>query len=175
MTESDSQPTVIRTEGTVPLDPQAAFSLFADDMNSWWPSEVHTLPSETCTILVEPRVDGRWFERSPTGEEADWGKVTAYEPGSRLVLLWQLMPDAGYDPDVDEHPMVNFDPELITELELTFSAADEGGTTVALEHRKLDNLGDNDAADLIRDYLAEGDLAWSATFQKYLEAARQSA
>jgi uncharacterized protein YndB with AHSA1/START domain len=166
---------VIQAEGTVPLDPKAAFALFVDGMNSWWPAEIHTLAVETCTITVEPRIGGRWFERAPTGEEVDWGRVLVYEPDSRLVLSWQLLPDPGFDPEVDDHPLPSFDPDLITEFEATFTAAEHGGTHVALEHRKLENLGTTAGADLYRQYLSEGDLSWTATLENYRQAANSSA
>jgi uncharacterized protein YndB with AHSA1/START domain len=59
--------------------------------------------------------------------ECQWGKVLAWEPPSRVLLAWQITPSFSYDPD------------LVTELDVRFTA--EGrGTRVELEHR-LDGYG----------------------------------
>lgn len=41
-------------------------------------------------IVIEPRAEGRWFERDAEGNETQWGKVLVWEPPSRLVLAFQL-------------------------------------------------------------------------------------
>lgn len=165
----------VHTAVSVPLDPTRAFALFLNGMNSWWPPEIHVLASETCTVSVEPRPGGRWFERSPAGDELDWGKVLVYEPPSRLVLSWQLLPDPGYDPDVHDHPGVRYDPALLTEVETTFSPRDATGTFVALEHRKLENLGTGIAATEIRELLAGEMIGWPAILGQYARFAEQEA
>jgi uncharacterized protein YndB with AHSA1/START domain len=55
--------------------------------------------------------------------------VLAWQPPSRLLLGWQINTRWGYDP------------ELLTEVELTFAATDSGGTLVTLEHRNLERFG----------------------------------
>ena len=67
--------------------------------------------------------------------ETPWGHVLVWEPPARLVLAWQLDGDHRYDP------------ELITEVEITFHPVD-GGTEVRLEHRNLEARFGKKAHDL---------------------------
>ena len=71
------------------------------------------------------------FERDAEGNETRWGKVLAWEPPSRALLAWQLNSQWTYDPD------------FVTEVEMTFAPLDGGGTRVTLEHRNLERFGAN--------------------------------
>ena len=55
--------------------------------------------------------------------------MLAWERPSRLLLGWQVNGDWGYDP------------EIVTEVELTFATAEDGGPLVTLEHRNLSAAG----------------------------------
>jgi uncharacterized protein YndB with AHSA1/START domain len=114
---------------TVKAPPERAFELFAGQMGRWWPKGMTIGESPHADIVVEPFAGGRWFKRSEGGQEASWGKVLAWEPPRRLLLGWQLNSAFAYDPD------------LLTEVELTFEAAGGGGTKVTLEHRNLERFG----------------------------------
>lgn len=112
----------------VRASPDRAFALFAGRMAAWWPKRMTIGAQPFVEILVEPRAEGRWFERDASGAETDWGKVIAWEPPGRLLLAWQIGEGFRYDPG------------LVTELELTFTP-NEAGTRVTLEHRHLERLG----------------------------------
>src|SRR5439155_20279150 len=77
---------------------------------------------------------GRWYQTGIDGSECDTGKVVVWEPPTRLVLAWQITPEWTFDPD------------LITEVELRFTAEGEGVTRVELEHRNLERVGENPEA-----------------------------
>ena len=124
--------------------PARAFELFATRMGDWWPKGKTVGKDPHVAIVVEPVAGGRWFERDSDGVEVQWGKVLAWEPPARLLLGWQLNSEFTYDPD------------LVTEVELTF-APSEGGTLVKLEHRHLERFGD--AAERIAASLAGGVVA----------------
>jgi uncharacterized protein YndB with AHSA1/START domain len=111
-----------------------AFELFTGRMGDWWPRGRTVGPSDHVAIVIEPQVNGRWFERAADGVETDWGKVLAWEPPSRVLLAWQLGVDWTYNPD------------FLTEVEITFIALPHGGTRVNLEHRNLERFGDQAAA-----------------------------
>ncbi len=55
--------------------------------------------------------------------------MLAWEPPGRALLGWRL------------NNAFEYDPELVTEVELTFAPA-PGGTVVTLEHRDLHGFGD---------------------------------
>jgi uncharacterized protein YndB with AHSA1/START domain len=119
---------IVRTV-TVKASPARAFDLFAAHMERWWPAG-HTVAKQPhVAIVMEPRPGGRWFERDADGVETHWGKVLTWEPPSRLVLGWQLNGRWEYDPD------------FLTEVELSFAPAQGGGTLVTLEHRDLERFG----------------------------------
>lgn len=98
-------------------------------MADWWPKGRTVGKNPHVAIIAEPRAGGQWFERDADGEKCHWGKVLAWEPPSRLLLGWQL--NANF----------TFDPDLLTEVELTFTPVEGGGTLVTLEHRHLERFG----------------------------------
>ena len=113
----------------VKADPSRAFELFTTRMGEWWPKGQTPGGKPHVAIIVEPRVGGRWAERDEGGVETQWGKVLAWEPPGRLLLGWQLNGQFAYDPN------------LLTEVELTFAPGEGGGTLVTLEHRDLERFG----------------------------------
>ncbi len=108
--------------------PARAFDLFTRHFGSWWPKGRTPAPSPHVDVVMEPRPDGRWFEVDADGAETDWGKVLVWDPPERLILAWQLT--GGF----------KYDPELMTEVELTFAPSGDG-TRVTLEHRNLERFG----------------------------------
>jgi uncharacterized protein YndB with AHSA1/START domain len=56
--------------------------------------------------------------------------VLVYDRPSRLLLSWQITADWTYDP------------QLMTEVEVTFEPAEGGGSKVTLTHSKLEQYGD---------------------------------
>jgi uncharacterized protein YndB with AHSA1/START domain len=113
--------------------PARAFELFASRMADWWPRGQTIGAAPHAQIIIEPRAGGRWFERDDAGNETQWGQVLDWEPPRRLLLDWQIGTNWRYDA------------ALHTEVELTFVAAEDGGTVVTLEHRNLERFGANAA------------------------------
>ena len=114
---------------TVKASPERAFAAFTANMSAWWPKG-HTIGAQPFeTVVLEPRVGGRWFERAADGAETNWGKVLAWDPPRGLTLAWQISAEWAYDPD------------LVTEVELSFAGQADGTTQVTLEHRKLERFG----------------------------------
>lgn len=114
----------------VPLTPERTFELFTARMTDFWPKEHSINSSEIAAVVVEPRVGGRWFERGVDGTECDWGRVAAWDPPGKLVLLWQLGTDW------------RFTPSLETEVEVTFVEDSPGRTRLTLRHRHLERYGE---------------------------------
>jgi len=117
----------------VKAPPARAFDLLTSQMGRWWPKTHSIGKAPFADVIMEPRDGGRWFERDADGNETSWGKVLAWEPPLRVLLAWQINCDWGYDPN------------LLTEVEVTFVAQD-GGTRVTLEHRNLERFGRDAAA-----------------------------
>jgi len=147
----------VRHAVTVPLAPEAAFSLFTTDFNSWWPGH-HLGEADLEAAIIEPKTGGRWYERGVDGSECDWGEVLAYEPPSRIVLSWQLNGSWQYDADSDH----------ASEIEVTFTPDGPGRSRVQLEHRFFERHGTDGQA--VRDGVgaAEG---WSGLLRLYADRA----
>lgn len=122
-------------------------------MHEWSPAS-HSLTGNRTNIIIEPRVGGRWYEIGEGGAEADWGKVLAWEPSRRMLLAWQL--DASF----------NFDPELITEVEIRFEVTEPGFTRVDFEHRNIERFGAA-APDIFKSL--DGDDGWGGSLQNYVD------
>ncbi len=117
---------------TVELGIARAFALFVDQ-GRWWPVQTHHLAEPPgVTVVLEPFVGGRWFERSADGGECDWGRVLAWEPPHRLLLTFQISPDWGYEPD----------PGHASEVEVRFVAEGPSRTRVEFAHRYLERYGE---------------------------------
>lgn len=126
---------------TVKPPPPRAFELFVTRMQDWWTKGRTIGKSPHVAIVAEPRAGGRWYETDAQGVETDWGRVLAWEPPRRLLFAWQI------------NSRFTYDPQVTTEVELTFTPAEGGGTVVRLEHRNLEGLGVDAAAtsDLLRN------------------------
>jgi uncharacterized protein YndB with AHSA1/START domain len=125
--------TLIRRSVHTKAPPPKAFEIFTRHIGRWWPKGNGVGARPLVEVVIEPGAGGRWFERDANGHETQWGRVLVWEPPGRLVLAWQLNREKRFDPD------------LVTEVELTFTAAVTGGTDVALEHRNLERFGQGGA------------------------------
>ena len=119
----------VRCSVEVKAPPARAFELFAQHMGAWWPRGRTPAKNPHADVVVEPSVNGRWFERDADGNETPLGRVLAWEPPRRLVLGWQLNHEFRYDA------------KLVMEVEILFEALAAGGTRIRLEHRDLERLG----------------------------------
>jgi len=138
----------------VQADVPRAFNAFTAHIGSWWPRSHSVADAPQADVIIEPRQGGRWYERATDGSESEWGKVLLWEPPARVVLAWQL--DAQF----------RYDPTLITEVELRFTALEASQTQVDFEHRYLERLGEGAAA--LRDRLDGG---WLGILEAYRQEA----
>jgi uncharacterized protein YndB with AHSA1/START domain len=157
-----SQATIapVRYSVTVPISAQRAFTLFTEGFNTWWIGH-HIGEAELAEAVIDPRVDGRWYERGVDGTECEWGKVLVYEPPSRLVMTWQLNSDFKYDPDLSH----------ASEVEVRFTESD-GQTTVDFEHRYIERLGAG-ADELAKSVSSDG--GWPAILDLFAQTAAAAA
>jgi hypothetical protein len=143
---------------TVHATPEKAFEVFTARFGDWWPLATHhTGEEDAVTAVLEPEVGGRWYERGASGTESMWGYVTAWEPPTRLVLAWHLTPE------------FRFDPDLASEVEVTFVANDAATTTVTLEHRGFEVYGD--AGQPMRDAVGNETGGWGGIMEEFARLA----
>lgn len=145
---------VVRHSITLDVSQEHAFRTFTNGHDRWWPREFHIGGAEMEEAVMEPRQDGRWYERDVDGGECNWGKVLVWEPPSRIVLAWQITGEWAYDEDI------------LTEVEVRFVPEAPGRTRVELEHRGLDAYGE--ATDQMRDLFDSG---WPGILQGFAAAA----
>lgn len=122
-------PAPVRKTLTVRATPETAFRVFTEGFDRWWPRSHHIGKAELARAIIEPKAGGRWYEVGVDGSECPWGEVLAWEPPGRLLLAWRLNAQWEYDPD------------LLTEVEVRFTALDDGQTRVDFEHRGFERMG----------------------------------
>jgi uncharacterized glyoxalase superfamily protein PhnB len=131
----------------VAVRPSEAFRIFTAEIGSWYLVDEHSVMDHrrTVDIRFEPFVGGRLVDvyDAETGEGCEMGRLTAWEPGRRLVFV-----DARHTETV-----VSFVP-----------TADGTATAVTVEQRGLDSLPP-DEAEHVRRYGWRLLLGWfAATF-----------
>jgi uncharacterized protein YndB with AHSA1/START domain len=154
------QPAPVRKSVTVKADAARAFEVFTGGIGRWWPRSHCIASSPQKDVVLEPKVGGRWFEIGEDGSQCNWGKVLAWEPPARLLLAWQVGADWKYDPN------------LVTEVEVTFTPVEGGATRVDLEHRNLERFGDK--IEPVRSQI-DSPNGWTGILKLYAEAAEASA
>ena len=99
---------VLRKSITVKASPERAFEVFTAEMAGWWPMTTHSIGEENVEhVEIEPRVGGRFFERTKDGVEHLWGTVTAWEPPTPIAYTWH----PGYSTDEQQDVEITFTPE----------------------------------------------------------------
>jgi Activator of Hsp90 ATPase homolog 1-like protein len=95
-----------------------AFATYVDLIGEWWHPD-YTANAETLeAVTIEPRVGGRVYATHRDLGEHDWGTVTVWEPGRRLVHTFTLAQDPAYP----------------SEVAVEFSSRADGGCSVRLAH-----------------------------------------
>jgi uncharacterized protein YndB with AHSA1/START domain len=110
----------------VAVDPDTAFRVFTAELGQWWRRGPRYAfgTRHGGQLVLEPRVGGALLEIGPDGETGAIARVTAWEPGRRVVLAWLG---------------VDLAPAPATQVEITFESAPRG-TRVTVEHRGWDRL-----------------------------------
>ena len=131
----------------VGLNQEAAFRLFTEGLNKWWPLATHSVGEEQAeTCVFEGHEGGRIYETTKDESQAEWGKVLVWEPFGRVVFTWY----PGRTPDTAQKVTVKFN-EI------------PGGTQVELVHTGWETLGDK-AQTGRRGY----DFGWDFVLANYI-------
>lgn len=112
----------------VRVAPAEAFRVFTEEIDGWWRRGLrYRIGRGRSVVHLEPKLGGRLFEsfETPAGEQVqETGRVTCFEPPSRLVLQWRA---------------VNFAADEQTEVEVCFEPS-PSGTLVTVCHRGWSKL-----------------------------------
>ncbi len=127
-----------------------AFRIFTQEISGWWPLATHTRAKtsegqNTVRVTIEPRVGGRIYETLATGEELEWGEVSAWTPGSLFAMAWRL-----------GRPV-----EQTTDVSVRFEPIDAQSCRVTLSHENWERMGEE--AEKLRNAYNGG---WVTVFEK---------
>ena len=150
--------TAVRTSIVVEAPIERAFSVFTDEIGSWWPPDHHILEAELAEMVFEPREGGHVYDRGVDGSECRWARVLAYEPPNRVVISW----------DINGQWKIETDLEKTSEIEVRFLAETPDRTRVELEHRNLDHHGEG--WERMRDAVGSPD-GWNRGLESFAKAA----
>jgi uncharacterized protein YndB with AHSA1/START domain len=150
-------PLAVRKSIIVRAPRERAFRVFTEGFNTWWPREHHIGAADLAEAVIEPKANGRFYERGVDGSECDWGRVLVYEPFERLVLSWGLQGDWAYDPD----------PARASQIEVRFLIEAPDRTRVELAHTHIERH--RLAEDVVNGVSADG--GWSGLLGRYAERA----
>jgi uncharacterized protein YndB with AHSA1/START domain len=152
MTQETSE-RVVEKSVTVSVPVERAFEVFTAEIGTWWPLRTHAVDTERSeTVVMEGRVGGRLYERTPSGEEHVWGTLVDWEPPNRIVYSWH--PGRGE--------------ETAQEVEITFTPQGDG-TRVDIRHYGWEKLGDR-----LEDTIASYQEGWDNVIASYAQAAERS-
>jgi uncharacterized protein YndB with AHSA1/START domain len=153
--------TTVATAVDVNASTERAFDLFTERIGSWWDADKHILEAPLASMEFEPFVGGHIIDRGTDGSECRWARILAYDPPRRVVFSW----------DINVQWQIETDPSRCSEVEITFTAVENGLTRVQLTHRHLDRHGPG--WESMRDAVAGG---WSLDgFRGFAEAAEPPA
>jgi hypothetical protein len=140
----------LRLSFDIGCPPDHAFAVWTTRLSSWWPKGHSASGNPDTTVVFEPRLGGRIFERTPDGTEIDWGEITQWSPPERLGYLWHITRNRSDATTVDLH----------------FVALDDGTTRLDIVHDGWERLGAD--GPVFREANTSG---WNALIPSFVVAA----
>ena len=116
-----------------------AFEVFTEGLARWWPPNHGIGKKPIRTVLIEPRLGGRWLEIAEDGTETVVGTIVVWQPPHRMALLWQV--NAQWKPDA----------AMTSEVDVRFTPDGADATVVELVHHKFETMGAEAGASLQKD------------------------
>ncbi len=110
----------------VRCDLEKAFRAWTEQIDAWWPKGHSRSGDPRTTVVLEPHLGGRLYERTPEGVEHAWGQVIAWDSPRHFALHWYLGSSA----------------DKPTRVEVHFRAQANGHTRVDLLHRGPELIGE---------------------------------
>lgn len=119
----------IRQSTLVRSDAAHTFDVFVGTIARWWPLRPYSIGQARVTeVVFERRPGGLVREVWDDGRTVTWGRLLAWEPPTRFVMTWELLP-------------------AVTEVELTFTSVGAALTRVDVEHRGWEALTEEQILD----------------------------
>ncbi len=134
-----------------------AFEVFTSGLARWWPLNHGIGNKPIRTVLMEPRLGGRWLEIAEDGTETSAATIIVWEPPRRFAMLWQV--SAQWKPDIT----------MRSEVDVRFVADGPEATTVELVHHKFETMGAEAGASMRRDV----DGGWPGLLQRFVAEAER--
>ena len=105
----------------VAASPERAFAAFTEETSRWWrPNALFAFArGRTGTVAFEPGLGGRFTETYEDGSNFEIGRITAWDPGRRLVFSWR---------------QDSFAEDQVTEVEVRFEPVGDE-TRITVEHK----------------------------------------
>jgi uncharacterized protein YndB with AHSA1/START domain len=128
--EATHGPADPRRSVIVPVAPAEAFRIYAERPAEWLPPG-HTFIREPQSVVIEPRVGGRFYERGADGAEVTRGTITEWAPPGRLAVTWRVGP--GWQPVPDD--------ERASVIVVEFTPAGPAATEVTATYTRLERHG----------------------------------
>lgn len=133
------------------------FETFVRRIGDWWPLAPFSWGTDRIDhVEFEEHRGGRIYEIWDDGTERDWGRVLEWTPPEVFVMSWNITGEP-------------------TDVELRFTALDDGSTRVDLEHRGWERLTE---AQLGEDCALPGGYlggsftrGWTAILDRFIAAA----
>jgi uncharacterized protein YndB with AHSA1/START domain/uncharacterized protein YciI len=116
----------IRRALIVDATPETAFEVFTADFGGWWPVGEFSVFGDGSVTMA----DGEIVEVSASGEQVNWGSITAWDPPQLVAFTW--------------HPSTQ-SAAPSSQVEVRFTDLD-GQTLVVLEHSSWEAFDDPQAA-----------------------------
>jgi hypothetical protein len=115
------------------------FDVFTNGLSRWWPANHGIGKKPIKTVLIEPRLGGRWHEIAEDGTETTVATIAHWDPPHRLVMLWQI------------NAQWKADPTMRSEVDVHFTADGRNVTLVELTHHKFETMGLEEGTSMRKD------------------------
>lgn len=101
--------------------PDRAFEVFTREIALWWqPNQLIRITDVGGEVLaLDAREGGALTATTPNGDVFEIGRITVWEPPSRLVFSWRQQ---------------SFRPDQTTEVDIRFESVGDGETRVTVQH-----------------------------------------